>query len=507
MSILPIKKSSKHIMDQVLSDSLFPAQDEPAEIEEEEKVTTKNKKDPLATQVWRLYTKAKDNLPNGSRMENLTWRMMAMTLNHKKKKEDEEKVTTPPAADDTTGLLSSSAPPYTMDYNNNNNQNNVLVAGSMRAFHPTEHNLPKYTPLKRRVSNNDYATSNSITIPISSFDDDDDSHEGDHYFSQSVPSNSYLMQNNQIRTLLPNSNSSMPSSPIGDTTMFTTNGVNPGSLSFEELLNVYYHDSSTTVASSPSSYNSDDHTQQQQLSTSLKNKRTRKSDQQEQITRCSNCQTTTTPLWRRDPQGLPLCNACGLFYKLHGSVRPLSLKTDVIKKRNRNGGNSTLQKQQQQQPLITTSKLKPVTPNIVMRQQTDTKVDRRNTVHAINKRPSINSKRNRRTSEMALSQNRVTNDFILPSSSPPPTQSFPVLPIPTVSNATMIQNDEELATNAAANAILESIGINLNSLPAELLPLVASAANYHAITKQRVQQQQQQQQPPFNFYESVTRTP
>ncbi|PHZ07314.1 GATA-domain-containing protein, partial [Rhizopus microsporus ATCC 52813] len=50
---------------------------------------------------------------------------------------------------------------------------------------------------------------------------------------------------------------------------------------------------------------------------------------------CSNCQTTTTPLWRRDPQGLPLCNACGLFYKLHGSVRPLSLKTDVIKKRNR----------------------------------------------------------------------------------------------------------------------------------------------------------------------------
>lgn len=134
-------------MDQVLSDSLFPAQDEPVEVEEEEKVTTKkNKKDPLATQVWRLYTKAKDNLPNGSRMENLTWRMMAMTLNHKKKKEDGEKVTTPPAADDTTGLLSSSAPPYTMDYNHNsNNQTNVLVAGSMRAFLPTENNLPKYT--------------------------------------------------------------------------------------------------------------------------------------------------------------------------------------------------------------------------------------------------------------------------------------------------------------------------------------------------------------------------
>ncbi|KZT29200.1 hypothetical protein NEOLEDRAFT_1167197 [Neolentinus lepideus HHB14362 ss-1] len=53
---------------------------------------------------------------------------------------------------------------------------------------------------------------------------------------------------------------------------------------------------------------------------------------------CTNCQTTNTPLWRRDPDGQPLCNACGLFYKLHGVVRPLSLKTDVIKKRNRAPG-------------------------------------------------------------------------------------------------------------------------------------------------------------------------
>lgn len=52
---------------------------------------------------------------------------------------------------------------------------------------------------------------------------------------------------------------------------------------------------------------------------------------------CTNCHTQTTPLWRRNPEGHPLCNACGLFLKLHGVVRPLSLKTDVIKKRNRGG--------------------------------------------------------------------------------------------------------------------------------------------------------------------------
>ena len=57
-------------------------------------------------------------------------------------------------------------------------------------------------------------------------------------------------------------------------------------------------------------------------------------------TTCTNCFTQTTPLWRRNPEGQPLCNACGLFLKLHGVVRPLSLKTDVIKKRNRGSGTS-----------------------------------------------------------------------------------------------------------------------------------------------------------------------
>jgi hypothetical protein len=60
------------------------------ESSEEDEASKQAKEDPLAAQVWRLYTKAKDSLPNGKRLENLTWRMMAMTL-HKKNKEKEDK--------------------------------------------------------------------------------------------------------------------------------------------------------------------------------------------------------------------------------------------------------------------------------------------------------------------------------------------------------------------------------------------------------------------------------
>lgn len=56
-------------------------------------------------------------------------------------------------------------------------------------------------------------------------------------------------------------------------------------------------------------------------------------------TTCSNCATKKTPLWRRDFDGNILCNACGLFLKLHGTARPIKLKSDTIKTRNRKSNN------------------------------------------------------------------------------------------------------------------------------------------------------------------------
>ncbi|XP_076254856.1 uncharacterized protein LOC143192916 isoform X1 [Rhynchophorus ferrugineus] len=59
---------------------------------------------------------------------------------------------------------------------------------------------------------------------------------------------------------------------------------------------------------------------------------------------CANCKTVNTTLWRRNNQGEPVCNACGLYFKLHGVSRPISMKKEGIqtrKRRPKNGGSNS----------------------------------------------------------------------------------------------------------------------------------------------------------------------
>lgn len=71
----------------------------------------------------------------------------------------------------------------------------------------------------------------------------------------------------------------------------------------------------TSYISSLESTFKDDYKLPEKLSRSTKNTK---------FLQCTNCSTKTTPLWRKSNNGDLLCNACGLFYKLHGVLRPLS---------------------------------------------------------------------------------------------------------------------------------------------------------------------------------------
>ncbi|KAF9175024.1 hypothetical protein BGX21_004201 [Mortierella sp. AD011] len=64
--------------------------------------------------------------------------------------------------------------------------------------------------------------------------------------------------------------------------------------------------------------------------------------------RCANCSQTQTPLWRKNDAGEPICNACGLYAKLHNRDRPVTMRKAKITRRRRDwGGNLAHQAQAQ----------------------------------------------------------------------------------------------------------------------------------------------------------------
>ncbi|OAD71321.1 GATA-type zinc finger transcription factor, partial [Phycomyces blakesleeanus NRRL 1555(-)] len=50
---------------------------------------------------------------------------------------------------------------------------------------------------------------------------------------------------------------------------------------------------------------------------------------------CANCLQTNTPLWRKNDRGESVCNACGLYAKLHHRDRPAAMRKPTIQKRRR----------------------------------------------------------------------------------------------------------------------------------------------------------------------------
>ncbi|KAI1317182.1 putative electron transfer flavoprotein subunit [Mortierella claussenii] len=50
---------------------------------------------------------------------------------------------------------------------------------------------------------------------------------------------------------------------------------------------------------------------------------------------CANCGQTQTPLWRKDAKGRSICNACGLYARLHQRDRPVTMRKTKIARRKR----------------------------------------------------------------------------------------------------------------------------------------------------------------------------
>ncbi|KAG2201408.1 hypothetical protein INT47_001457 [Mucor saturninus] len=420
--------TTTRMADQVLSSTLFPGITDQPSIDETDQA---KKKDPLASQVWRMYSQAKDNLPNGSRLENLTWRMMAMTL-----KKDVDNVT-----------LATSEP---MDSDPELLENTTSSKSSPMTINRTT------------------TTTNCINIPTN-FNENDASHN-EH--------SSFLYGNTPAYA-----------SPTSSSTFFFGNDPpSMGTISFEDMFGAYYDPTfagqhgevSAPPTSNTSHYSPSPSTssvEDEYFSSSTTPTPTTSTSSrvpQNGITQCANCSTKTTPLWRRDPTGNALCNACGLFLKLHGVVRPLSLKTDVIKKRNRS--NAQLKKDH----ASLSSSLPSSSTNIPVR-----------TAQTINKRQrrSIQQEPNLSCSlpvDPSLNYFGTSLPNITTTTMPSASSLFPSSPPPGLvhssSNSSLASLNQFTPHNGGdVYSMLENIGVQLNNLPPELLPLIASAANYQAM--------------------------
>lgn len=95
VATLDLSTEHREARRELLGDAYFPNwQHDDAGRADLENPDEMQRKDPLGTQIWKLYSRTKTQLPNQERMENLTWRMMAMNL---KRREQAARFVTYPA--------------------------------------------------------------------------------------------------------------------------------------------------------------------------------------------------------------------------------------------------------------------------------------------------------------------------------------------------------------------------------------------------------------------------
>ncbi|KAJ1921199.1 GATA type transcriptional activator of nitrogen-regulated proteins [Mycoemilia scoparia] len=136
---------------------------------------------------------------------------------------------------------------------------------------------------------------------------------------------------------------------------------------------------------------------------------------------CYNCGTDYTPLWRRDEEGHTICNACGLYYKLHNIHRPVSMKREVIKRRKRGAAQAVTPAVDNTPPQPSASQsdqLKPVEPPEV---STQVQQQQPPTIFRNLVMPNITSTNPAPPNKfVATSTEKTTNASAVASTAPPP---------------------------------------------------------------------------------------
>ncbi|KAJ3054220.1 hypothetical protein HK097_002389 [Rhizophlyctis rosea] len=286
--------------------------------------------------LWRLFTKVKEAVPNGARVENMTWRLMHMRKKKAEKDEEEAGGSVQKLADLSTGRLVMKA------------ETDVKMMDTPVEYLSTDSIIiPRTSPASKPTTAatfNSFMESLGVSSTLPAFDKLDDAWLDE--FITLDPENGGLGGPVSIldamdiigSTTMPMPGETVPAlmSPAGSEADSGSERDSPKAPATSQMAATFQPapplHSDVVTGAEPAV----EPTPQAASAAKPLSKKPPPASE------CSNCGTTKTSLWRRTLAGDPLCNACGLFLKLHGVMRPLSMKSDVIRKRQRvkgTGGN------------------------------------------------------------------------------------------------------------------------------------------------------------------------
>ncbi|KAI8332316.1 hypothetical protein BC941DRAFT_437224 [Chlamydoabsidia padenii] len=300
------------------------------------------------SKTWRVCTKIKDSLENGSRLENLSWRLWFVhnVLNDNKATQQNDLQT----MERQTSWVNNKVPfdgtceeqwtQQPQPRQNNAAMNPLMMEEFVLHQYTSDQACDQVVQLDNTLVNNDLFGGFNKTMII-----DDSTGQPIDITNYATPSNKPFDHHfyDPHVTQIPLSQSSSYIPTLDDILDFYNASHNnkllstlpPQTLASAERLLSPVHQIEHTATNY----------QHQHISTGiLENNGLLTTDQRQapfitkptiikstpsegQVPICSNCEATSTPIWRRSSNDNLLCNACGLYWKLHKVPRPKYLKT------------------------------------------------------------------------------------------------------------------------------------------------------------------------------------